>query len=422
VSDEELRQLERAALADPGDVEAGWRHALALERAGDRRGRLTVLGRLARLGDEQARSALRDAVALPPPGARHGPERACAPLRAPWRVTSATVATRGQARPWAATEERLFLLDREGVVAVDTKRLVERWRRTCPGTSERYDHGRREAPVALRGEELLLGEGSDLLLLDGATGGVLARAPQRGAVEELAAEHDRAVALVGANQGQLPLLVGLELATPFGREVWRRIHRRSTPGPALLGIHDGLVFARGAQLAGLRIADGREDAAGTERARRLDDHGLLSGRSSDPAVRGGWSLGSVREPTAAQERAVEVRCPAGGVTRIDLPPLRAPSRPDGASYRRALAGLAIADGAGYVVSLPYVPTGIGVVADLLNVVGIELASARVFLDADCAVDLHGEFHDVAAIALEEALLLVVTTPERSTLVRFEVVR
>lgn len=58
MSDDELRRLARAAEARPGDVDAGWAHARALQRLGDEPAYLRELVRLSRLGDATAADAL----------------------------------------------------------------------------------------------------------------------------------------------------------------------------------------------------------------------------------------------------------------------------------------------------------------------------------------------------------------------------
>src|SRR5581483_3637056 len=55
VSDQELRELERAAQASPEDVAAGLAYAAALERSGSRHAAFLEHERLARLGSETAR-------------------------------------------------------------------------------------------------------------------------------------------------------------------------------------------------------------------------------------------------------------------------------------------------------------------------------------------------------------------------------
>ena len=58
--DEDLRELERLARVSPADRAAGWAYARGLLRAGEDRGEVVELMRLARLGDEEARARLGD--------------------------------------------------------------------------------------------------------------------------------------------------------------------------------------------------------------------------------------------------------------------------------------------------------------------------------------------------------------------------
>jgi hypothetical protein len=52
-------------------------------------------------------------------------------------------------------------------------------------------------------------------------------------------------------------------------------------------------------------------------------------------------------------------------------------------------------------------------------VGVTLSPPAVALDTDLAVDLHGEVQHVACVALDGALLVVVSTPGTCPLFRLE---
>lgn len=420
VSDEECRRLEHEALANPTDVAAGWRHVRALERHGDRRGYLAAVGRIARLADREALAVVsRERIALPSRGPERDRARRCEPVRAPCQVRSASVDVPHQARVLAATERALYLMNDEALVAVDTVRLTELWRR--PGS-----HFLPSA-FTLRGEDVLLGDGSDLLLLDGDTGAERARERQRGPVTELIADVDRAVALVGANGGRLWLLAGLDIGASFGRSLWKRIHAPSPPTPnTLRGILLGAALIR--PRTALNLETGSLDTKASDRARFLDHHGEPELRPRFEAHFDGWRIGVAQDPLTSQTiydpTALEITSPDGARRRVEVPPLRAPSRP-AVRFVRGYASVSIAGGIGYVVSSPQamIASSGGEPAaedrNVMNIQVVDLAAARISLDVGVPVDLHGEFHDIQGIALDGALLVVVTTPGGCTLIRLE---
>lgn len=205
MSDDDLRRLERAALAGPTDPEARLALAQALRRAGEEERAVFEVWRAARLGHPAARALLAG-----------GPT----PLVTPPRV--AEVAAEGWPR---AAHGRWLLLDgTEGDVAtlsLDARSVA--WRAT--------------AEVALLQPGLdgacfvvTLEEGA-LVRRDGATGEPLARAPlPPGELTLLGLAEDRLVASTE------DALVGLDAGAALGREVWRR----PAPGPVDPALRQGL--------------------------------------------------------------------------------------------------------------------------------------------------------------------------------------
>lgn len=407
------------ARANPSDRSAAWQYAQALERRGDRRGHLVALSGLARSGDAHAETIVRDVLALPPPGPNRSHTRKCGRLREPWRMRSASLD--GSFRGVLASTERLLLLrSADALIVADPLGLVELWRRPLPEAS----------PVALRGEDIVLGEGSDLVLLDGQTGRELVRKRMRGPIAELVADLDRAVILTGANEGRLWLLVGVDLGENFGRELWRVRHAQTPPEPtSLYGILGDVVIIR-RPLGALRTDDGKPDAQGAEMVRRLDYHGGLGDRRARlEASFGGWGFAVASDPNVSQTMydngALEVISPDGR-RRVDLPVLRPASSPQAALLRMNWS-VSVAESLGYLVSTANPMAGVTppgtevprVDWDVVNVIGVDLVKASICLNVGLPVDLHGEFHTVDGIALDGALLVVVATPGECTLVRFE---
>ncbi|MEZ0227005.1 MAG: hypothetical protein ACAI25_00145 [Planctomycetota bacterium] len=410
MSDEELRHLERESQAHPQDGELGWRYARALERAGDRRSFLVEASRLARLGHADAKAATRDAVALTAPGLQRGRGRRCSPLREPWKTREGRVAVTGQASIVAATERVLYLVNDEALVAVDTVGLRELWRR------RRIDHG----PLALRGEDVVIAEGRELVLLDEATGSELARSRQLGRIHELFAEEDRSVACIGANDGRLWLLAGIDLGRSLGRARWKRIHPRDTTG-TVHGTLDGVAFVGS---MGLRLEDGVADEHSQRFIQQLKDHGdYYRLRTRHAAESDGWRIQIALTRETAQPAvdftALEVQSPGSELRRLELPPLRLPQ--GGATFvTRSKWSIALAAPLGYVVTVPQLlGVGGGGQANFLNVLTVDLETARIRSDFSVPVDLHGHYHSVEGIALDGALLVVVTTPESCRLFRLE---
>lgn len=85
--------------------------------------------------------------------------------------------------------------------------------------------------------------------------------------------------------------------------------------------------------------------------------------------------------------------------------------------------MALAETLGYVVSPSLMAPSVGGPRGprdlyILTIQAVHLRSARICLDVGVPVDLHGVF-SIEAIALEGALLVVVTTPTTCTLLRLE---
>ena len=321
----------------------------------------------------------------------------------------------------ACTERLLILRSAEGLVVADTARLVELWRRPLSNVT----------PVALRGEDVVLGEGSELVLLHGQTGQELVRRRMRGPTYELVADLDRGVVLAGANDERLWLLVGVDFGADFGRELWRVRHAQSPPEPAsLYGILGDVVLIR-RPLGALRTDDGQPDEQGAQLARRLDYHGELGdGPRRHEACLGGWGVAVATDPSVSRtvydHDALEVTSPDGQRRRVELPVLRAASAPQAALHRMNWS-VSIAESLGYLVStanpmLGAAPPGTDVLSvdwNVVNVICVDLARAAICLNVGFPVDLQGEFQTIEGIALDDAFLVAIATPGACTLVRLE---
>ncbi len=410
--DEELRSLERESQAHADDVDLGWRYARALERAGDRRSFLVEASRLARLGHPEAKATTRDVVALSTQGPQRSRGRRCRPLREPWRLREGSVDCPHQAIVLAATEEVLYIQNDEALVAVDTRRLVELWRRRRPLN--------RTGAFGLRGEDVVVSDDRDLVVLDGRTGTEITRSRQLGTITEIAAEGDRAVLQVAANDERLWLLVGVDFGRAFGRQLWKQISQRPDEARTMGILEDYVLIGPVMHASALHVEDGRAESG--RFARRLTYHGDLGRMIRRLTVQ----FGSVRFAIAQTH---ETSQPADDFTgleifrdstrrRVDIPPLQTPSQVPGAFQRYGWSLSLAGDQLGYAVSVPFLDGGSGE-GNFVNVLAVDLESARLRLNVGLPVDLHGEFHSVQGIALDGALLVVVTTPARCTLLRLE---
>lgn len=156
--DQDIRELERAALADPHDPGAFERYARGLERVGDRWRRLAGLSALGRAGSPGA-SALIHARQKSPPGPPRGVRQASFPMR-PIRTVAGSDYVCVLAEDHHETTH-LLCVDAE---------LTERWRR--PAT--------RGVAVECIEDRVLVLTGSELTLLDATSGGVVDTIPAVG--------------------------------------------------------------------------------------------------------------------------------------------------------------------------------------------------------------------------------------------------
>lgn len=110
-----------------------------------------------------------------------------------------------------------------------------------------------------------------------------------------------------------------------------------------------------------------------------------------------------------------LRRPKVGLAR-HVPPL--PTESSASSrHAREVASVALGGDLGYVVSARSRQDASA--PDSVTVQALDLESSRARVNVDLAVYLAGEAHTIEAIALEGALLVVVTTPTTCTLIRFE---
>ncbi|MBX3469765.1 MAG: PQQ-binding-like beta-propeller repeat protein [Planctomycetes bacterium] len=196
MSDDDLRRLERAALAAPDDPEARLALAQALRRAGEEERAVFEVWRAARLGHPVARALLAG-----------GPT----PLVTPPRVAEVAAGEDGSSLGWpqAAHGRWLLVMSHEETVllSLDTRSVT--WR--VPAEFALLQPGLDGACFVVTHEE------GALVRRDGATGEPLARAPlPPGRLTFLDLAEDRLVVAIE------DALIGLDAGAALGREVWRR--------------------------------------------------------------------------------------------------------------------------------------------------------------------------------------------------------
>ncbi|HZV02142.1 MAG TPA: hypothetical protein VFF73_35865, partial [Planctomycetota bacterium] len=253
-----------------------------------------------------------------------------------------------------------------------------------------------QAPSAVCGSDLVIADGRDVVLLDGESGGELARAGTAGQVVSLGAEYDRGAALVGANRGRLPLLIGLELGRDFGRTIWKRVlpggPLREVERRKIHGVAVGHVVVDNSSTHGYRLEDGAP--------------------SEDSSWRVCWTTVSCTTDSLASPE------PKG------LPELRL-ARDPALRFRRSQAEIAHARNLTYVLSfgrqVTQAPGGEIVLphAQLVNFVARDDVSGRVLIDRNLEVDSLGEFGELEVVALPRAVLALVCDLGRLEIFRFE---
>ncbi|MCO5166156.1 MAG: PQQ-binding-like beta-propeller repeat protein [Planctomycetes bacterium] len=211
--DDALRALARAAEGRPDDAAAGWALAQALARAGDRRGERRAIARLARAGDLAAREAHARLAPWPSRsgegltfGARLGP---AGPLRVERRapVDLAPPVLAG------ATQDVVLVASPEGLVAHDARDLAPRWRAPLSGPA--WYH------VGVVAGDVLVLDGQDLVLLDGAAGAPVARAALGGTVAAVSLHVDLAAVELASSDEERTLAL-VDVGARFGRVLWSR--------------------------------------------------------------------------------------------------------------------------------------------------------------------------------------------------------
>jgi hypothetical protein len=229
--DERLRELERAARATDADRDAIRAYARALDRSGDRRGFFLELAKLVRLGDKEA---ARDMSLLAPKGHADSPGRARRSIQRKPRIRDAVLG-RPIVKVEAASEEVLVGTDGlGGVHAFDSRELAHLWSLDplLPATpsNSAMDPVVPRPRLAFLGDDLLLGCGKELSLLDARSGRSLAHANLEGSLAQLAVAGDRAVAAL--RLGSEHALVAFDVGESFGA-VLHGIH----------GMHRGKIRA-----------------------------------------------------------------------------------------------------------------------------------------------------------------------------------
>lgn len=219
LSDEDLRELRREALAHPGDPHSLRALAAALLRAGDRRGAFLALCELARTGDPAAQQR----VLGWSPWSNHGQAQRCrrAGIARPPRVRlSAPLSQVG--RLSLASDERCFGFDARGRATAVWPDLSPAW--AFVGDELDDPGGLR---VALCGDDVLCAARGRLLLLDGARGVLRAEAALPGRLDQLDVRADRLVAITSDDDDpDARSALALDLGARFGRVLWRS----SAPG------------------------------------------------------------------------------------------------------------------------------------------------------------------------------------------------
>lgn len=368
MSDERRRSLERVARADPTDAAAGQALARALEQSGARRQAHLEHARLARQGQAEAR-AIVDGWAPRPHAAAAVTRRPA--LGEPVRQREVQVPGLVLAPCLLASDQRIVLPMRTGLVALDPDTLVERWSAPEQGW-----------PAALRGDDVVHSGGPGLVLRDGADGAPLAELPLVGRVIELFTWGDRG--LVVHDAPGVRRVSALDLGPAPGRVLWTR----DWPAGALDLIRPArrrLVVAGPQRVEVLELESGRTIAgqgliaAGSrstrwERARLADARGALV-EEVTPDLTGGPAACRVSERDLTRlEPRWHIELPASQLEvalGLDVAVLRSvgpdgPDGPDGApsttvvdrasgTSRRVdappggLGGLAWSDGAAYRV-------------------------------------------------------------------------
>jgi outer membrane protein assembly factor BamB len=249
--DDDVRALERAARAMPGDIAAGRRFARGLERVGDRAGFLAEVARLARAGDGEARIALRRWN--PWSHVRGDGATGCSIRKAVRRVAdvaTARVASGVASRVLGATDRTLFLLV-DDLCAVDVKSLALRWRSELTVQSAAGLSGD-DLVVAYRGPR---SSRNILKRLDETTGSVLREATIDGfCTNELWPLGDRAVIAVSADEGEARIL-GVDLGQRFGEVLWRETRLSGLRPHCVVSSH--LYFVQWSNLLGREPETGR---------------------------------------------------------------------------------------------------------------------------------------------------------------------
>lgn len=214
LSDEDLRELRRQALAHPGDAPALRALAGALERAGDRRGAFLALCELARTGDHAAQQR----VLGWSPWSHHGHaqrSRRAGIDGAPRVDVSAPIGQMG--RLTLASDERCFGFDGRGRATAVWPDLSPSW--AFSGDELDDPAGLR---VALCGDDVLCAARGRLLLLDGARGVLRAEAASPGRLLQLDVRADRLVAIAAdEDDPEVRSVLALDLGARFGRVLWR---------------------------------------------------------------------------------------------------------------------------------------------------------------------------------------------------------
>lgn len=217
LSDEDLRELRREALAHPGDPRCLRALAAAQERAGDRRGAFLALCELARTGDHAAQQR----VLGWSPWSDHGHAGSAQRARragiagAPRLSLSRAPGHGGQL--WVASDLLVYALDARGRPAALAHDLTPAWSHTGDELDDpRYLF------LELCGDDVVCAAHERLYLFDGARGALKAEAPCPPRLADWAVQGDRLLVLGEADEeeGQPACTLAIDLGARFGRVIW----------------------------------------------------------------------------------------------------------------------------------------------------------------------------------------------------------